>query len=131
MSADSVRAEFAAGRMRPEWSWVAESDDGVLVGHALGWGRSDSERPLALDVVDVLGAVVEDQAEVGAMLLREARARLRAAGVPALPEYTLRLPTGWRTRPTTDLTNTPMVAAFGRCGYDNTEVRIVLEPSSR
>ncbi|GGF96170.1 N-acetyltransferase [Rhodococcoides trifolii] len=66
LSIDRVRAEFAAGRFRPEWTWIAESN-GALVGRALWWGRSDSTSPLALDSLHVLKPA--DRVAVGAALL--------------------------------------------------------------
>ncbi len=52
---DQVRADFAAGRMRPQWSWLIE-DAGALVGRALWWGRGETV-PSALDTLDVLPGV--------------------------------------------------------------------------
>lgn len=49
--------EYAEQRFRPEWTWIAEDDDGRIVARALWWGRSDSEHPVALDCLHVLGSV--------------------------------------------------------------------------
>ena len=43
--------DFATGRMRPEWAWIAQDIDGSIVGRALWWGRETSHRPLTLDVL--------------------------------------------------------------------------------
>lgn len=86
---DQVRADFAAGRMRPEWSWLVEHD-GRLVGRALWWGRSSA--PAALDALDVLPEV-DDPRSVAVEMLRGG---LEALGLSHVPAYTVRLPGGWR-----------------------------------
>lgn len=40
-------AEFAAGRMRPEWSWVVEDDQGRVIGRAL-WRPQAPRRALGV-----------------------------------------------------------------------------------
>lgn len=82
---DTLRAELAAGRMRPEWSWFAV-DGSRVVARALWWGREDSERPLALDCLHVL-ADVQDRAGLAAELLSRAHAELGSR-----PEYVLVVP---------------------------------------
>ncbi|MFI9062855.1 GNAT family N-acetyltransferase [Streptomyces sp. NPDC053429] len=92
LAADRIREELAAGRLRPEWIWFAQAEDGEVLGRALWWGREDSERPVALDCLQVRG--VADPAAVAAGLL--------AAGHSAfgtLPLYDLSLPRDWRARP--------------------------------
>lgn len=91
---DRLRRDFAEGRMRPEWSWLVESD-GVLGGRALWWGRPDASRPLALDALD-LAEDVDEPAVVAAELLSTAHAALAEQGVKVPLEYTLQLPRGWR-----------------------------------
>ncbi|MFE1714451.1 GNAT family N-acetyltransferase, partial [Streptomyces sp. NPDC058728] len=93
LTAGKVREEFAAHRMRPEWTWFAEDGDGRVLGRALWWGRADSERPVALDCLQV-GAGVPDPAAVAAGLLEAGHAAFGNR-----PGYHLSLPRGWRTDP--------------------------------
>jgi RimJ/RimL family protein N-acetyltransferase len=92
VDAARLRAEVAAGRMRPEWTWFAE-DRSRIVGRALWWGRADSERPLALDCLHVLPAVA-DRAGLAAELLARGQAAFGGK-----PEFNLVLPPGWREDP--------------------------------
>ena len=89
---DRFREEAAAGRMRPEWTWFAD-DGSRIVGRALWWGRSDSERPLALDCLHVLPGVPDRAALATELLVRG------HAGFGAAPEFNLRLPEGWQEDP--------------------------------
>lgn len=68
------------GEYRPEWSWVALRD-GVVVARAAWWGKTDDEKPVALDWFDF------SDAEAAVELLRTA---------PLYAEYDLLLPPGWR-----------------------------------
>lgn len=88
-----VREDFAARRMRPEWSWVLE-EEGRLVGRALWWGSGDTA-PSALDALDVLPEVAGPRAAAVEML-RGGHADFARLGVPLLPPYTVRLPANWR-----------------------------------
>ncbi|MFI5759380.1 GNAT family N-acetyltransferase [Streptomyces sp. NPDC051563] len=88
---EKIREELAAGRMRPEWTWIAEDENGEVLARALWWGRADSERPNALDCLQVRGSA-PDPAAVAAGLLAAGH---EAFGV--LPEYNLSLPRDWRT----------------------------------
>ncbi|MFI5861174.1 GNAT family N-acetyltransferase [Streptomyces sp. NPDC051546] len=88
---EKIREELAAGRMRPEWTWIAEDENGEVLARALWWGRADSERPNALDCLQVRGSAA-DPAAVAAGLLAAGH---EAFGV--LPEYNLSLPRDWRT----------------------------------
>ncbi|MFF1557945.1 GNAT family N-acetyltransferase [Streptomyces sp. NPDC058279] len=93
LPADRVRAELAAGRLRPEWTWFAEDEDGEILARALWWGREDSERPIALDCLQVRAGVADPVAVA---------ARLLTAGHTAfgnLPGYHASLPRDWRGRP--------------------------------
>lgn len=93
LDAERIRAELAAHRMRPEWTWFAEDEDGRILARALWWGRDDSERPLALDCLQVRPEV-SDPAALAAELL--------AAGHEAFgtrPLYNLSLPRDWRAAP--------------------------------
>ncbi|MER5869676.1 GNAT family N-acetyltransferase [Streptomyces sp. NPDC002044] len=93
LTAEKVREEFAAHRMRPEWTWLAEDADGRVLGRALWWGRADSERPVALDCLQVL-AGVPDPAAVAAGLLEAGHTAFGAR-----PGYNVSLPRGWRADP--------------------------------
>ncbi|MFE5770254.1 GNAT family N-acetyltransferase [Streptomyces sp. NPDC056485] len=93
LSAEKIREELAGNRFRPEWTWFAEDEDGEVLGRALWWGRADSERPIALDCLQVRESVADPAALAAALL---------AAGHAAfgnLPLYNISLPAGWRTRP--------------------------------
>ena len=91
---EQLRADFAQGRMRPQWSWLVE-ERGVLVGRALWWGRSEAERPLSLDVLDVAEGV-DERAGVAEQMLAGAHADLAGRGVAVPLEHTVRLRRGWR-----------------------------------
>ncbi|MFD3550742.1 GNAT family N-acetyltransferase [Streptomyces goshikiensis] len=93
LTAEAIREELAENRFRPEWIWFAEDEDGEILARALWWGRTDSERPLALDCLQVRAGVPDP----GALA-----AELLAAGHEAfgtLPLYNVSLPGDWRTRP--------------------------------
>ncbi|UQX01943.1 GNAT family N-acetyltransferase [Streptomyces sp. RerS4] len=93
LTADRFREELAGNRFRPEWTWFAEDEDGRVVARALWWGRADSERPVALDCLQVR-ADVADPTGVAAGLL--------AAGHEAFgthPGYNVSLPRDWRSDP--------------------------------
>ncbi|MEU4729957.1 GNAT family N-acetyltransferase [Streptomyces sp. NPDC023588] len=93
LTAEKVREELAGNQFRPEWTWFAEDADGEVLARALWWGRADSERPIALDCLQVRSSVA-DPAAVAAGLL--------AAGHAAfgnLPVYNISLPCGWRDEP--------------------------------
>lgn len=96
LPAEQVRADFEAGRMRPEWSWLIEEGDRV-VGRALWWGRG-SISPSALDTVDVLPGV-GDPGAAAVELLRCGHADFVRSGDQQLPAYTVRVPAGWREDP--------------------------------
>ncbi|MEU3721567.1 GNAT family N-acetyltransferase [Streptomyces sp. NPDC031705] len=93
LTPDRIREEFAGNRMRPEWTWFAEDDDGRVLARALWWGRSDSERPVALDCLQVRSAV-EDPAALAAALLEAGHTAFGGR-----PGYNVSLPRDWRARP--------------------------------
>jgi RimJ/RimL family protein N-acetyltransferase len=84
------------GRYRPAWTWVALRHDRVLA-RAAFWGGPHDDHPATIDWFDV-AADADDRVEVGASLLRAARAALTPPDGEA-PEYHLFLPPGWRDRP--------------------------------
>ncbi len=113
LSGADIVAEFAAGRMRPEWSWVVEDDQGRLLGRALWWGR-DSSRPLALDVLDI-DVPTPQQEGIGTMLLRVGHAGLARLGHKAPLAYTVRLPNEWHDRPDSGDALSWRIAAARQC----------------
>lgn len=104
MTKGAISEEFDAGRMLPEWTWLAFDDlDGSLVGRALWWGR-DGTAPIALDVLDVAHVdgllAVPERAEAGKTLLQAGHAGLRAQGCRVPLPHTVRLRGSWRSDPT-------------------------------
>ncbi|MFF3614867.1 GNAT family N-acetyltransferase [Streptomyces sp. NPDC002580] len=93
LTTEKIHEELAAGQFRPEWVWLAEDDDGQLLARALWWGRADSERPIALDCLQVRSTVT-DPVALATGLLDAAHAALGTR-----PLYNLSLPADWRTRP--------------------------------
>jgi ribosomal protein S18 acetylase RimI-like enzyme len=86
VDADRFREDVAAGRLRPEWTWVAENETRI-VGCALWWGREDSQHPLTLDGLNVLPDV-PDRAALATELLSRGH-----NGFDAKPAYQLVLRT--------------------------------------
>jgi len=130
---DRFREEAAAGRMRPEWTWFAD-DGSRIVARALWWGRSDSERPLALDCLDVVPGV-PDRAALATELLVRGHAEFGMA-----PEFNLRLPDGWRGDPdiaaavtwrTGAATAAGLTSAVERLQYEWTPAAGVPAPAGR
>lgn len=87
--------EQAAGRCRPEWSWLAVDAAGTVRARALWWGLPGREQPLALDCLWVRDDV-EDPATLATDLLAAALAALRQRGLDRPPAYELRLHPQWR-----------------------------------
>ncbi len=97
MSGAEIRAEFAAGRMRREWSVVATDDGGTVIGRAMWWGR-DARAPIALDVWDVHPRAAE-RPVIAAALLEHGHTNLAREGVATPLPHTVRVPTSWRAQP--------------------------------
>ncbi|WP_404958537.1 GNAT family N-acetyltransferase [Streptomyces sp. 147326] len=95
LTAEKIREELEGNQFRPEWIWLAEDEDGEVLARALWWGRGDSERPIALDCLQVR-ACVADPAAVAAGLLEAGH-----AAFGKLPVYNISLPRGWREDPET------------------------------
>src|SRR5918998_4123132 len=72
VAGDTYRAEAAERRHRPEWTWIAEDEDGRMLARAVWWGRTDSERPAVLDCLSVAESVV-DPVPVAVAVLDAAR----------------------------------------------------------
>lgn len=102
MTEQAILDEFEAGRMRPEWTWLAFGEDDRLIGRALWWGR-DNTAPIALDVLDVavldVSAPIESRANLGKALLRAGHDAFRARAWRVPHPHTVRLPGGWRSDP--------------------------------
>lgn len=96
LSDERYRADLAAGRCRPEWSWVAEAE-GRVVARAVWWGLPDSDQPLALECLQVEQSAT-NKVSLAAALVRAGIAALTAGGLTAVPAYTLVLPADWRDR---------------------------------
>lgn len=94
LPAVQVAAELQAGRLRPEWTFVAVADSGALLGRAMWWGR-DPVRPIALDVWDV-DRQSPDRTSIAVQLLRRGHDALSALGVRVPLPHTIRVPNGWR-----------------------------------
>lgn len=120
VDADRFLAEAAAGRIRPEWTWFAE-DGFRIVARALWWGRSDSERPLALDCLHVLSGV-RDRAALAAELLARGH-----AGFGAAPEFNVMLRPGWRDDPGIAAAVTWRADAAGAAGLTDVVERLRYE----
>ncbi|MFE2854483.1 GNAT family N-acetyltransferase [Streptomyces lavendulae] len=93
LTVERIREELASDRIRPEWIWYAEDEDGELLARALWWGRADSERPVALDCLQVRAGVA-DPAGLAADLLAAGHAAFGRA-----PVYNISLPRDWRSDP--------------------------------
>ncbi|WP_239668482.1 GNAT family N-acetyltransferase [Micrococcus luteus] len=91
---EAILAEIEAGRLKPEWSCIATSDDGDLMGRAMWWGR-DGKVPIALDIWDAAPGI-SDPTNVLAGLLGHGRALLEEAGAQSPLPHPLRVPVGWR-----------------------------------
>ncbi|RAO09727.1 hypothetical protein MED15_06017 [Micromonospora noduli] len=93
LTAEKIREELGANQFRPEWVWLAEDENGYILARALWWGRADSERPIALDCLQVR-STVGDPVAVATRLLDAAHAAFGAR-----PLYNISLPTDWSSRP--------------------------------
>ncbi|MEV4504253.1 GNAT family N-acetyltransferase [Streptomyces klenkii] len=89
--ADRYREESAAGRLRPEWTWVAEGDGGRVLARALWWGRSDSEHPITLDCLSVHPSVTAP-ATLAAELLAAGHRAFAGRGAAGPPSYNIMVP---------------------------------------
>lgn len=96
MGHEALRAEFAAGRMCPEWTFVAEGPGGELLGRAVWWGFGGE--PMMLAEWDV-APDVPGKAEIGAGLILSGVDLDYAREDDNGPLYTIRLPAGWTDDP--------------------------------
>lgn len=92
---EELADDFAVGRRRPEWMWVALRGDRLLA-RAAWWSRSGSDTPQILDIVDIDDSATEPhRVDIGARLLHTAM----AAGLPngsRPPKYSRFVPPDWR-----------------------------------
>lgn len=88
--------EFRAGRLRPEWTWVAVSAEGQMVGRLLLWSRSESQPPVSTELLDVSGLGQKRQ-DVATALVEAAREGLGPG--TSLPDHEIVLPKRWREDP--------------------------------
>ncbi|WP_091107800.1 GNAT family N-acetyltransferase [Micromonospora citrea] len=93
LTAERIREELDAHQFRPEWVWLAEDENGQVLARALWWGRADSERPIALDCLQVRSTVA-DPVAVATGLLDAGHAAFGTR-----PMYNISLPADWSTRP--------------------------------
>ncbi|WP_419994651.1 GNAT family N-acetyltransferase [Streptomyces boninensis] len=110
IAADRYRDELRQGMYRPEWTWLAEDDDGRLVGRALWWGQAAAAHPVDLDCLWV-DASVAGREKVAAELLSAGLGAFAAGGAGAgadggagagarkPPVFTLKVAPGWRADP--------------------------------
>ncbi len=100
MTEAALREELAAGRLCPEWTWVALDARGARLGRAMWWGR-DATAPIALDVLDVFDVEghIDSRATVATALLRAGTDVFANRGIRIPLPHTVRLPLDWRTRP--------------------------------
>ncbi|WP_231640729.1 GNAT family N-acetyltransferase [Nocardiopsis sp. NRRL B-16309] len=84
--------DFAAGRRRPEWTWVALRGD-RLVARLSWWSPPGTDAPFVLDLLDV-DDTLPDAVDVGVHLLRTATAAVIPEGTTP-PEYYRFVPGDW------------------------------------
>lgn len=126
VTAERLVEELAAHRMRPEWTWLAETGDGCLLGRALFWGPGHARVPVAVDALDVV-ADVADRSAVAAAMLTDARRTLLEEGLDGLPEYLVRLPPDWREQPVVEAEVAWRVVAAGSAGLTMRNDRLQFE----
>ncbi|MFJ6797601.1 GNAT family N-acetyltransferase [Streptomyces sp. NPDC091268] len=118
---DRIREEVAEHRFRAEWTWLAEDEDGRILARALWWGRADSDRPQALDCLQVRSEVA-DPVGLAAELLAAGH-----AAFGALPQYNISLPRDWRERPDLAGAVAWRREAAARCGLSSGIERLRFE----
>ena len=90
-----VADDFAQGRRRPDWTWIALAGDRLAARIAF-WGRPDSQVPALLDFLDVDPALTrDDRLAIGGRLLDAALAAVVPSGTRP-PEYSRFVPPDWR-----------------------------------
>ncbi|MEF3115028.1 GNAT family N-acetyltransferase [Streptomyces chrestomyceticus] len=118
---DALADDLAAGRRRPEWTWVALRGD-RLPARVAWWGRSADDTPQLLDIVDVEdgSADRDDPVHIGVRPLRTAMAATLpdgprpADGGPV--EYSRFVPPHWREDPATRQAAEDRMAVLERTG---------------
>lgn len=90
--------DFASGRRRPEWSWVALDGDRLLARLAW-WTSPGGDVPLQFDFFDIDDTLPRaDRDEIGLQLFETATATVFPAGAK-LPEYCRFVPPDWHEDP--------------------------------
>ncbi|MFI9341715.1 GNAT family N-acetyltransferase [Streptomyces sp. NPDC052773] len=116
---DIFRERLASGEYRPEWTWLAEPEDGgEPYALAVWWGGPDDPLPAALDVLNVRDPEEPEEpggpggsqdlngphdpddtrTEAAARLLTAAHTAFAEAGQDSPPDYHVLLPGDWRER---------------------------------
>jgi GNAT superfamily N-acetyltransferase len=108
----------ARGEYRPEWTWIA-SREGTVVARAAWWAGPDDDTPVALDWFDFTDPVIGYIAVVP-----ERRGHGYAYDLLAEATHFLVTEGADRIVAGTDVTNTPMAAAFTKAGYPVAQHRI-------
>ncbi|MFI6645035.1 GNAT family N-acetyltransferase [Streptomyces sp. NPDC050504] len=117
--------DFAAGRRRPEWTWVALSGDRLLARLAW-WTKPGRAEPMFLDFFDLDDALPEaERVEVGVRLLETASAAVLKGG--PRPEYGRFVPADWRDDPAARAAVTARMTAAERTGARLLVERLRLE----
>jgi RimJ/RimL family protein N-acetyltransferase len=90
-----LRAGWATGEYRPEWTWLALAGDELLA-RAVWWGWPDAGSPILMESLDLPDT--PDQVDIGSALVAAGMAALVPPGGERL--VTLTAPgAGWRTDP--------------------------------
>ncbi|MEU0967424.1 GNAT family N-acetyltransferase [Streptomyces sp. NPDC005917] len=93
-----LTGDFAGGRRRPEWSWVALDGDRLLARLAW-WTAPGGDVPLQFDFFDIDDTLPRaDRDEIGLRLFETATATVFPAGAK-LPEYCRFVPPDWHEDP--------------------------------
>jgi RimJ/RimL family protein N-acetyltransferase len=103
LTPDTYRLRVRTGEYRPEWTWIAEDQDGAggaPLAVAAWWGRPGASYPASLDCLcarDSLSPAERTGVAVG--LLTAAHDAYARAGAADPPDYHIFLPGDWRDRP--------------------------------
>jgi len=125
IQAERYRAELAARRYRPEWTWIAEANQRI-VARALWWGRADSLVPIALDCLYIEESI-EDKAGLAAQLLTTAHRWFGEQGARTLPMFNITLTNDWHDDPAARNAMAWRRAAAGAAGLTHEVERLQFE----
>lgn len=134
---EELADDLAAGRRRPEWTWIALRGDRLLA-RAAWWSRQGGDAPLILDVFDVDdSASGPDRVDIGVRLLHAAMAATVPNGSRP-PEYSRFVPPDWRENAVTRqavedrmtvLERTGAGSSSNDCGWNGVHNRQFLSPA--